>query len=253
MFFFSGYLLYVWHFWGQAQTWAQMVVPAIFSSGAVFVLVVCSLAAKTAEDIRRLCHLEHENITDPLMGIYNRRYLDKCLCQEATKARRYGLDLSILMFDVDHFKKINDTYGHQVGDEVLVALAKLIQGSVRDFDSVFRYGGEEIVVLLPYTCCDGAMVLAERLRVWIEGRNLVSADRKRGYPDIRVTVSIGVSTFCSDMEDEVRMVARADKALYAAKDNGRNRVEFAPGPCHDLRLCAEDEAEQDNAEQKHTA
>jgi len=232
MLFFAGYLVYAWIFWSQAQSWADMVVPAIFCSGAIFVLVVCSLSARTADDVRRLCHLEHENITDPLMGIYNRRHLDKCLCQEAAKARRYGLDLSILLLDVDHFKKFNDTYGHQLGDEVLRSLAKVIQGSVRDFDYVFRYGGEEIVVLLPYTARDGAVVLAERLRTWIEGRTLIPADPKGRHPDIMITVSIGVGTFCPDMEDEVKMVARADEALYAAKEQGRNRVVFAPGPCH---------------------
>jgi diguanylate cyclase (GGDEF)-like protein len=231
-FFFCGYLAYAWIFWGQAESLADMVVPAIFCSGAIFVLVVCSLSARTADDVRRLCHLEHENITDPLMGIYNRRHLDECLRQEAAKARRYGLDLSILLLDVDHFKNFNDTYGHQLGDEVLRSLAKVIQGSVRDFDYVFRYGGEEIVVLLPYTEHEGAVVLAERLRTWIEGRTLVAADPKGRYPNIRLTVSIGVSTFCPVVEDEVKMVARADEALYAAKKQGRNRVVFSPGPCH---------------------
>ncbi len=229
VFFFAGYLVYAWMFWGQAESWSDMVVPAIFCAGAIFVLVVCSLSARTADDIRRLGHLEQENITDPLMGIYNRRYLDKCLCKEATKARRYGLDLSVLMLDVDHFKKFNDTYGHQLGDEVLRALAKLIQGSVRDFDYVFRYGGEEFVVLLPYTECDGALILAERLRSWIGGRTLVAADAKAKHPDVMLTVSIGVSTFCPETDDEIKMIARADEALYAAKEQGRNRVVFFPG------------------------
>jgi diguanylate cyclase (GGDEF)-like protein len=227
--FFVGYLVYAWMFWGQAQRWSDMVVPAIFCAGAIFVLVVCSLSARTADDIRRLGHLEQENITDPLMGIYNRRHLDKCLCQEAVKARRYGLELSVLMMDVDHFKKFNDSYGHQLGDEVLRSLAKLIQGSVRDFDYVFRYGGEEFVVLLPYTESEGALILAERLRSWIEGRTLVAADSKGKYPDVMLTVSIGVSTFCPESDDETKMVARADKALYAAKEQGRNRVVFFPG------------------------
>lgn len=232
VFFFIGYLVYAWIFWGEAKNWSAMVVPAIFCSGAIFVMVVCSLSARTADDIRRLCHLEHENITDPLMGLYNRRHLDKCLCQEAAKARRYGLDLSILLLDVDHFKQVNDTYGHQRGDDVLRALATLVQGSVRDFDYAFRYGGEEVLVLLPYTAHDGAIILAERLRSWIEGRTLVAADSKGKYPNIMITVSIGVSTFCPDLEDEVNMVTRADEALYAAKEQGRNRVVFSPGPCH---------------------
>lgn len=229
-FFFIGYLLYAWFFWSSAQSWVDMVVPAVFCFGAIFVLVVCSLSARTADDVQRLCHLEHENITDPLMGIYNRRHLDKCLRQEAAKARRYGQALSLLLLDVDHFKQLNDTYGHQLGDEVLCALAKVIQGSVRDFDSVFRYGGEEVVVLLPNTESEGAVVLAERMRLWIEGRTMLPADIKGKHPAIMLTVSIGVSTFYPDLEDEVQMVARADAALYAAKKNGRNKVVISPAP-----------------------
>jgi diguanylate cyclase (GGDEF)-like protein len=147
------------------------------------------------------------------------------------------------MLDVDHFKKFNDTYGHQLGDEVLRALAKVIQGSVRDFDYVFRYGGEEVVVLLPYTDRDGAFVLGERLRAWIEGRTLIPADPKNKRPDIMITVSIGTATFCPDMEDEVKMVARADKALYAAKEQGRNCVVFSPGPCHCEQCGTDSEAD----------
>ncbi|OQY18537.1 MAG: hypothetical protein B6I36_06750 [Desulfobacteraceae bacterium 4572_35.1] len=139
--FFCGYLIYGWLFWSSANHWSSLVVPVIFFSGAIFVVVVCNLAAKTANDVTRLCHLEHETITDPLMGIYNRRYMDRCLREEAEKAQRYNLELSVLLLDIDHFKRVNDTYGHRVGDQVLHSVAKIIQGGVRDFDRVFRYGG----------------------------------------------------------------------------------------------------------------
>ncbi len=220
--FFVGYLLYSWLFWGTATSWIALIVPMIFFFGAIFVWVVCTLSAKTANDVTRLCHLEHENVTDPLMGIYNRRYLDRCLRQEAEKSRRYGLDLSILLIDVDHFKTVNDTYGHLVGDQVLHSIAQLIDGSVRDFDRVFRYGGEELVVLLPYTTSDGAIILAERLCDWIAERRLCEAD-----PSLQVTVSIGVSSYAPVTEDVGMMMARADEAMYRAKNNGRNRVESA--------------------------
>lgn len=222
-FFVIGYVVYAYSFWGLAHQWNDMVVPAVFFFGAVFVLIVCNLALKTAEDIRRLCHLEHENITDPLMGIYNRRYLDRCLKQEWEKAKRYGLDFSVLMIDVDFFKEINDTYGHSVGDEVLQALGQMIKGSVRDFDRVFRYGGEELVVMLPYTDCDGAAVIAQRLCNWISDRSMA----QRGDSSIFITVSIGVSCLCAKVEDVATMMSRADRALYRAKKKGRNRVEVA--------------------------
>lgn len=225
-FFFVGYLFYAYLFWDRTHHWSEMVVPAIFFFGAVFVLIVCALSAKTADDVTRLCHLEHENVTDPLMGIYNRRYMDRCLKQEGAKAKRYGLEFSVMMIDVDFFKKVNDTYGHSVGDQVLQSLAQMIKGSVRDFDRVFRYGGEEIVVLLPYTNCDGAMVLARRLCDWVSERSLVERDNK----GITITVSIGVSCLYPGVEDVGTMMARADKALYCAKVNGRNRVERAADP-----------------------
>ena len=228
--FFAGYLGYAVLAWNRAEHWADLVVPAVFFFGAVFVLVVCWLSAKTADDVMRLCHLEHEIITDPLMGIYNRRHLDRCLRQEATKSRRYGLPLSAMLIDVDHFKKVNDTYGHAVGDRVLQALAQTIKGSVRDFDLVFRYGGEELVVLLPYTEGQGAMVLAERLCHWLADRCLVGRDEQLGCPDLRVTISIGVATFVPAQEEEGQLMARADAALYQAKQAGRNRVIYAAPP-----------------------
>lgn len=228
--FLSGYLIYAFMFWGAASHWADLVVPAIFFLGAVFVLVVCFLSAKTADDVVRLCFLEHENVTDPLMGIYNRRHMDRCLQEETSKARRYGLDLSIMLIDVDHFKQVNDTYGHRVGDRVLKELAQLVKGSIRDFDQVFRYGGEELLVLLPYTNSRGAEVLAERLRGWVEDRCLVTAKQDKKRVDIRTTVSIGVSSLCPEWEDESWMIERADVALYQAKEKGRNRVEVTlPG------------------------
>ncbi|MEA3464481.1 MAG: GGDEF domain-containing protein, partial [Thermodesulfobacteriota bacterium] len=142
-------------------------------------------------------------------------------------AKRYGLDLSVMMIDVDHFKQVNDTFGHSVGDQVLQALAQLIKGSIRDFDRVFRFGGEEVVVLLPYTNDEGALVLSERLRRWVSERRLID----NGDEPLNITISIGVSCFCPESEDVGTMMARADEALYRAKSNGRNRVEVSPGPC----------------------
>jgi len=225
--FFCGYALYALLFWNDARQWHDLVVPIIFFFGAVFVLIVCMLSARTADDVTRLCHLEYENILDPLLGIYNRRHMDRCLRSEADKTRRYALDLSVLLIDVDFFKKINDTYGHLVGDRVLQALAQMIKGSVRDFDMVFRYGGEEIMVLLPYTDLAGAETLANRLCQWVSERSLLE-EVHQGQPiNVQVTISVGVSTFDSAIEDEGEMVARADMALYRAKQNGRNRVEIA--------------------------
>ena len=229
--FFVGYLLYAYLFWGETRQLSELLVPMVFFLGAIFVFVVCTFAAKTADDVTRLCHLEHENVTDPLLGIFNRRHMDRSLRQEAAKARRYGLDLSVMLIDVDFFKQVNDTYGHAVGDRVLQSLAQLIKGSVRDFDMVFRYGGEELLVLLPYTNAQGAQVLGDRLCHWVADRSLLCGPEDKGNEDIRVTISVGVSGLNPDLKDEAEMVARADAALYRAKDNGRNCVEVSDFVC----------------------
>jgi diguanylate cyclase (GGDEF)-like protein len=226
MFFFCGYVLYGYLFCENILHWSEMVVPVVFFSGAVFVLVVCLLSVKTADSIRHVCNLEHENVTDPLMGIYNRRHMEYCLRHETAKARRYGLDLSVLLIDVDFFKKVNDTHGHAIGDKVLQVLARIIKESVRDFDLVFRYGGEELLVLLPFTNARGAMVLGKSLCQSVADRCLIEHGGKLGTTPIRVTISIGVSTLSPAPEDEWKMVACADSALYQAKNNGRNRAEY---------------------------
>ncbi|MEA3465870.1 MAG: GGDEF domain-containing protein, partial [Thermodesulfobacteriota bacterium] len=155
-------------------------------------------------------------------------------------AKRYGLDLSVMMIDVDHFKQVNDTFGHSVGDQVLQALAQLIKGSVRDFDRVFRFGGEEIVVLLPYTDVAEALVLSKRLCRRVSDRRLI----EKGDEALNITISIGVSCFCPDSENEDvgTMMAQADEALYRAKSNGRNRVEVSPVPCVAQGIMAEVDA-----------
>lgn len=222
--FFCGYLTYALLNWDtNKDCWPCLVVPVIFFFGSVFVLVVCNLAVETANDVTRLCHLEHENVIDPLMGIYNRRHMDRSLRKEAEKARRYGLELSLLLIDVDHFKQVNDNHGHRVGDEVLHNLAQLIHSTVRDFDMVFRFGGEEIVVLLPYTNLDGARVLGQRLCERVAESTMGHAGEK----DVGVTISVGVSSFCVDKEDVGILLSRADEAMYMAKNKGRNRVEVA--------------------------
>lgn len=119
LFFIAGYVIYAVAHWDHCCTLFDLVVPTIFFIGAVFVEMVCSLALRTALDIKRICDLEQETITDPLMGIFNRRYLERRLKEEVGRAQRYKLPLAVLLLDVDFFKRINDTHGHLVGDLVL--------------------------------------------------------------------------------------------------------------------------------------
>ncbi len=154
--------------------------------------------------------------TDALTDLFNRRYLDKTLEQELQRARRYAHCLSILMFDVDHFKKFNDTHGHDQGDRVLQSLGQTMKDSVRTVDIPCRYGGEEFLIILPDTDYDGAMILAERLRENVE-TTLVDG--------LQVTISIGVASYpLLDIVSHEKFIESADKALYQAKDSGRNCV-----------------------------
>ncbi len=169
-------------------------------------------------DNARLEALAH---TDPLTHLLNRRALTIRLVAELERVRRYNSPLTMLMIDIDHFKQVNDTYGHLVGDEALRAIAVILQRSVRSVDMVARYGGEEFVVVLPETGEIGAVAFAERIRERVERHNF---EARRAAP-ARVTVSIGVSSFpAPHVESAEDLFARADAALYRAKERGRNQV-----------------------------
>lgn len=165
--------------------------------------------------------LKEMNTIDALTGIRNRRYFDENLEQEWRRAKRQGYEISMLLLDIDNFKRVNDTYGHLVGDQCLAAIANEVdQAFNRPSDVVARYGGEEFVVVLPYVSTDNALFLAEKLRKIIEEATY-SAD---GH-ELKVTVSIGVATALPD--DEVRprdLIGWSDAVLYEAKLAGRNQV-----------------------------
>ncbi|GEM_PF-374927 len=152
---------------------------------------------------------------DSLTGLYNRRKIEEILRQEIERAKRYGSPLSILLIDVDNFKQINDTYGHQKGDEVLRKMASLIRAEIRATDAVGRFGGEEFLIVLPQTDHQSALRVAERLR-----RRMAGTD----FGVDRLTVSIGVTSLKGN-EDMKTLFARVDRAMYLAKEKGRNRVE----------------------------
>jgi len=219
-----GYTSYTIAFWSRHSDWLDFLVPSVFFFGAVFVWLTTSLSLQTAFDVRRVTLLEQESITDPLIGIHNRRYLDRRLDQEVGRARRYDLPLSVLLIDIDHFKQINDTYGHQVGDLLLKHLGKLLADTIRDSDVAARYGGDELLILAQNTTASSAAVLAERLRQHVETHPLMLSKKSNPRSEVRVTVSIGVAGFDHQMTDGQGLLKYADEALYQAKQEGRNRV-----------------------------
>ena len=157
---------------------------------------------------------------DALTGLLNRRMLDEHLPKEILRAQRYGRSLSLLMIDVDHFKRVNDTHGHAVGDQVLACLGRILQDDTRVADRAYRYGGEELVVVAPETPTDGAIVLAERLRT------VAAAQTASASAAGTQTLSIGIATLSSlpPGADADALRAAADAALYFAKRSGRDRV-----------------------------
>ncbi len=163
---------------------------------------------------RRLSSLANE---DKLTGLHNRQYFDKISRTEFIEAKEKDSKLSILFIDIDHFKSVNDTYGHKKGDDALKIIAQLICASCRKSDFVARYGGEEIVVILPNTTSRDAVSVAQEI-------NNIVAKQTIKLLGIRITVSIGVATYPDDGITLKSLLERADKALYQAKKSGRNRV-----------------------------
>ena len=164
-----------------------------------------------------MAQLEHANRTDGLTGVFNRRYWQQQLNYEIQRAQRYQHPLSLLLFDLDKFKQLNDDYGHQGGDTVLVELSALIAGLLRDTDLLGRYGGEEFGVILPETDLVGALQVANRICYAAQQHQM----QFNGQP-LRATVSIGVASFSGQSPDD--LIQQADNALYSAKRQGRNRA-----------------------------
>ncbi|MEE9258896.1 MAG: diguanylate cyclase, partial [Nitrospinaceae bacterium] len=174
----------------------------------------------------------HYSKCDRLTGLYNRNYFDEALKSEASRCKRYQTEFSLVFLDIDHFKTINDTFGHLAGDHVLKSIANLIQSEKRAEDIVARFGGEEIVLILPETAKYNALILAERIRHKIE-----YLDLKIKGEVIRATVSGGVATFPLDTDIENEILDCADRALYRAKHRGRNQIVlFSEDQRHDIRM-----------------
>ncbi len=161
-------------------------------------------------------HIREMMLTDPLTGVANRRHLDDRLAMEMSRQVRYSQPLSVILTDIDWFKRVNDTHGHAVGDTVLKAFAQHLGHSLRTSDFVARYGGEEFVLLLPNTSPDEAVALAERMRE-------ATKHLQFGVPELHLTASFGVAT-ALPADSMAEVLSRADEAMYQAKSNGRDRV-----------------------------
>lgn len=197
--------------------------PSAFDQSDLHLLV--SFAATTTAAIHNaMLHSELQKIaiTDPLTGLYNRRGLLELGRHEVERFQRFRQPLSVIMMDIDHFKRVNDTYGHPIGDQVLRGLAERSRALIRQVDIISRYGGEEFAILLPETDLFQASAIAERLR-----RSIEETPFNTEQGPISITVSLGVSRAGRDLDNLVTLIEQVDAALYQAKQNGRNRVEIA--------------------------
>lgn len=174
---------------------------------------------RTKELIEKNQELLKLSITDKLTEIYNRAKLDKTLQEEFNRSKRYKTEFSVILIDIDFFKKVNDTFGHQIGDDVLKESAQVLKNSIRLTDVLGRWGGEEFLIISPQTNLEGAVKIAEHIN------NAIKLYKFKTYPN-KVTMSIGVASYFEDMSKIEEILLNADKSLYKAKENGRDRVVY---------------------------
>jgi len=194
----------------KEEYWIKLIIDPMFDDDGIKIGY-----ASYRENITNTKKLEYISTHDTLTNLYNREYFDKNLESKIKSALRYGNQFSLIILDIDHFKNVNDTYGHNIGDTVLVAIAKILKDNIREDDIAARWGGEEFVILLPHTELDGTYFLAEKLRVCIESSSIINKQK--------ITASFGVGIYANS-ESKTTFFEKIDNALYSAKDNGRNCV-----------------------------
>jgi diguanylate cyclase (GGDEF)-like protein len=209
---------------------ADDYLPKPYDSSELKARIYACLRTKVLQDELRkknrqleevLSQMETLAMTDQLTGLFNRRFFESVIEKEFSKTKRYGHPMSCLMIDIDHFKKINDEYGHHAGDQVLREMSQLMKRCFRDADTVARWGGEEFIVLLPETTMENALQVASRLLT------SVSVCKFSSFPG-RITVSIGLAGLPGPaVESSEKLIAASDRALYQAKAGGRNRIEVS--------------------------
>lgn len=198
----------------------------------------CPIALKVADLQQKLADLSNLVRTDPLTDIANYRYFVQALEQEIERTQRSGQPTSLIMLDIDFFKKVNDQWGHEIGNQALIHLARLLQKTVRKLDIPCRYGGEEFAIILPDTTLAASIPVAERIRQEIEKSPLIVAQKS-----LNMTASQGIAIYTDKQKTTVEaLVKQADHYLYLAKESGRNRTCHAELPTVDIVTIEEKQA-----------
>jgi diguanylate cyclase (GGDEF)-like protein len=213
---------------GRGRSLEQVGVVSIAREGRDFedaeydlFAYLSAQAAVSIENVDLHEMVRLQAVTDELTGLYNLRHLHETLDGEIERSRRFGQSVGLMLLDIDNFKKVNDTYGHQQGDLVLIEVGRVLRALSRDIDEPARYGGEEMAVILPQTDVAGAELLAERMRAAVAG---IEIERLDGGGRLQVTASFGVASLPANASDKDSLIAEADAALYRAKRSGKNRV-----------------------------
>lgn len=212
----SAYYLASYYILKFFNLWIEAVVP-------LFVILITFAISYLAKYLIKSKDFEHQYklaTTDGLTELYNHRYFQDTLRKQIDSAKRYEQKFSLIILDIDFFKKFNDKYGHQIGDEVLRTVSKILKKNTRTTDYVCRYGGEEMSIILPHTAKEEAMINAQRICDAVAATPLKIANNQ----ECRITISLGVSTFPDNGSEPEELIEYADKALYNAKENGRNQV-----------------------------
>jgi diguanylate cyclase (GGDEF)-like protein/PAS domain S-box-containing protein len=210
----------------SSQEWIEIYTyPVLNQQGLVthvieYVRNITDRKRAEQESHRFIKELEKLSSEDSLTGLQNRRMIFERIKHEIERVRRYGADLSLIFCDLDYFKEINDTYGHNAGDGVLRTIAEILRRSVRNSDVVGRYGGDEFLLVLPQTSLKGAGELAERIRICVQDTQFEMPDGKRAG----ITMSIGVAFYDGIETDIDALISRIDTALYVSKRSGKNQV-----------------------------
>jgi diguanylate cyclase (GGDEF)-like protein len=223
---------YTIHGIGPFALWSMneslLILLAFISTVVITGLVLSALKierGRAMEPLERvLGELREQAVTDPLTGLYNRRYLWEFLRREWIRAKRRNDTLAVIMIDLDHFKRVNDAHGHEAGDFVLTAVAGLLRNRIRSSDIVCRYGGEEFALVLPEASLENVRLRAEDIRMAIKDLDLTH----QGVPLGRITASLGIALFPDHVDDPDSLMQAADAALYEAKGAGRDRTVFCP-------------------------
>jgi len=233
-FFAIGYTVYLFLLITGWPFYKDLVVAEVFFLSSLFMLIVIRFTNRTIRNILRLDELEELANTDELTGMFNRRAIKRLLEKEFLKVQRFDVPLSVAMVDLDHFKRINDTYGHHAGDTVLKEVAQVLDRGLRRIDVLGRYGGEEFLCVLPMASVDGAFITGERIRNQVkelrfavtgpEQLTVVPPGEEASGEVVTITVSVGVAFVDSETASAEDAVAAADAAMYAAKQGGRDRT-----------------------------